>query len=93
MVAYAVRYLPGGAPIPPNLMNSPEYYAWPSSPASFNVWSLPSTRIAIQYARAANDTALLQRALAIELATENLREPPRSGPPAWDSFADWDCIR
>jgi hypothetical protein len=93
MIAYAIRYLPGGAPIPPQWMNSPEYYAWPSSPASFNIWSLPSTRIALAYARRSNDPLLEQRALGIDLATQALRLPPRSGPPVWDAFADWDCIR
>lgn len=92
MVAYAVRYLPGGAAIPPHLMTSPEYYAWPSSPRSFNVWSLPSTCLALQYARQYNDTELLGRAQTIEYYTRLLREWPRTGA-QWDPFTDWDCIR
>lgn len=91
MVAYAVRYMPGGAAIPPHLMTSPEYYAWPASPRSFNIWSLPATRLAIRYAREFGDTELLERAQIIEYYTEQLREWPRTGL-AWDSYADWDCI-
>ena len=90
LVAYAMRYLPGGAPLPPGSNTSTEYVRWPSSPEAFNIWCLPATRLTLQWAIQRNDAPVVQRALSIEAATEALRRPARSGPLDWDAFAGWD---
>lgn len=90
LVGYALRYMPGGAPLPPGSSTSLEYARWPGSPESFNIWCLPATRLTLRWAQQRNDQACLQRAQLIEAATEALRRPARSGPPDWDAFASWD---
>jgi hypothetical protein len=90
LIGYAIRYLPGGAPLPPGAATSTEYARWPSSPEAFNIWALPATRLTLTWALQRNDTATASRAALIEAATEALRRPARSGPPDWDAFASWD---
>lgn len=90
LVGYAMRYMPGGAPLPPGSLTSTEYVRWPSSPEAFNIWCLPATRLTLDWAIQRNDQAVVQRALLIEAATEALRRPFRSGPLDWDNFASWD---
>lgn len=92
LVGYALRYMPGGAPLPPGANNSTEYARWPSSPEAFNIWCLPATRLTLLWAQQRGDTATAQRALWIEAATEALRRPARSGPLDWDQFAGWDLL-
>ncbi|MBK8975808.1 MAG: hypothetical protein IPM29_07765 [Planctomycetes bacterium] len=90
-IGYAMRYRDGGEALPPNWLTNPEHVSWPLS-EGFNVWALPSTRLAIHYASAYHDPVLLARAQAILAATLALRRQPGPGLPLWDEFAGWDGV-
>ncbi|MEO0478517.1 MAG: hypothetical protein AAF196_03465 [Planctomycetota bacterium] len=89
-IGFAVRFLPGGAPLPPSFLGSPEQVRWGGN--GFKEWALPATRFARDYGLLYGDPELAVRAQQLLDHINGQRRPPRSSL-GWDTFGDWDSAR
>jgi hypothetical protein len=88
-VAFAVAWNNDGSPLTKAQYDDPYYVKWPSS--SFNIWSLPATKLALSYGLMYGDNDLALRAgtvLAWDIAR---RTAPHDF--TWDEFSAWDAVK
>ena len=88
IIATGVGWKGNGLPLTALEYTDPNWVLW-SYGTGFNLWGLPSTKIAQRYALALNDQQMLTRANTV-LSFLQTRQPPRNG--GFDRFVEWDCV-
>jgi hypothetical protein len=89
IIATGVKWNDDGSRLSDAEYADPEKVLW-SYGTGFNLWALPSVKLAIRYAQMLGDVPLELRARTIAERMYAGRTPPQDQ--GWDRFADWDAI-
>jgi hypothetical protein len=90
-VGYEVRFQNGGKPLTRKQMLAREKTVCSWAGGGIGVWSMAAVQVALHFAKARDDKAMIEKAERIlSILRRNRDRPPRDG--WWDEYREWDAL-